>query len=70
MLFGLINALDVFMNLMNRVFKGFLDQFIIVFIDDILIHSRTKEEHADHLCRVLQTVHKDQLYAKFEKCRF
>lgn len=55
------------MDLMNRVFKEFLDQFVIVFIDDILIYSQTEEEHAEHLRWVLQTLREHQLYAKYEK---
>lgn len=68
--FGLTNAPAFFMDLMNRVFRGFLDQFIIVFIDDILVYSRTREEHAYHLRITLQTLREHQLYAKFEKCEF
>ena len=58
------------MDLMNRVFREFLDQFVIVFIDDILIYSRTEGEHAEHLRLVLQTLRNHQLYAKFKKCGF
>ncbi|KAD4889198.1 hypothetical protein E3N88_21271 [Mikania micrantha] len=68
--FGLTNAPAVFMDLMNRVCKPYLDKFVIVFIDDILIYSRTQEEHADHLRRVLELLKKEQLYAKFSKCDF
>ncbi|XP_050217605.1 uncharacterized protein LOC126668454 [Mercurialis annua] len=70
MLFGLTNAPAAFMDLMNRIFKPFLDQFVIVFIDDILIYSRTEEEHAHHLRLVLQKLRAHQLYAKFSKCEF
>ena len=56
MSFGLTNAPAVFMNLMNRVFRPFLDRFVIVFIDDILVYSRSEEEHAMHLRYVLQTL--------------
>nr|GFA37638.1 reverse transcriptase [Tanacetum cinerariifolium] len=68
--FGLTNAPAVFMDLMNRVFNEFLDKFIIVFIDDILVFSKSKEEHEDHLRTVLQTLRQEKLYAKFSKCEF
>ncbi|XP_019226727.1 PREDICTED: uncharacterized protein LOC109208142 [Nicotiana attenuata] len=68
--FGLTNAPAPFMDLMNRVFKPFLDEFVIVFIDDILIYSRSEAEHADHLRAVLQTLQDYKLYAKFSKCEF
>ncbi|XP_042465818.1 uncharacterized protein LOC122048295 [Zingiber officinale] len=68
--FGLTNAPAAFMDLMNRVFKSYLDQFIIVFIDDILIYSRSCEEHHLHLTTVLQTLKDKRLYAKFSKCDF
>nr|GFA14734.1 RNA-directed DNA polymerase [Tanacetum cinerariifolium] len=68
--FGLINAPAVFMDLMNRVFHEFLDKFVIVFIDDILVFSKSKEEPEDHLCTVLQTLRQEKLYAKFSKCEF
>ncbi|GKA95120.1 putative reverse transcriptase domain-containing protein [Tanacetum coccineum] len=67
--FGLTNAPVVFMDLMNRVSKPYLDKFIIVFIDDILIYSKTKEEHEVHLKLVLELVRKEKLYAKFSKLR-
>ncbi|XP_055961021.1 uncharacterized protein LOC130015265, partial [Mercurialis annua] len=70
MSFGLTNAPAAFMDMMNRVFKPFLDQFVIVFIDDILIYSRSEEEHAFHLRTILQTLREHQLYAKFSKCEF
>ncbi|KAL4310650.1 hypothetical protein GQ457_01G020540 [Hibiscus cannabinus] len=70
MLFGLTNAPATFMDLMNRIFKPYLDKFVIVFIDDILIYSRNKDEHAEHLRIVLQTLRDHQLYAKFSKCEF
>ncbi|GKD90499.1 putative reverse transcriptase domain-containing protein [Tanacetum coccineum] len=66
--FGLTNAPVVFMDLMNRVFQLYLDKFVIVFIDDILIYSRNKEEHADHLRIILELLKKEKLYAKFSKC--
>ena len=59
MWFGITNTPAVLMNLMNRVFAPYLDQFIIVFIDDILIYSKTKEEHAEHLRIVLQTLRQE-----------
>ncbi|GJR06703.1 putative reverse transcriptase domain-containing protein [Tanacetum coccineum] len=68
--FGLTNALAVFMDLMNRVCKPYLDKFVIVFIDDILIYSRNKEEHANHLRIILELLRKEKLYAKFSKCDF
>ena len=70
MLFGLTNHLAAFMDLMNRVFKKYLDLFVIVFIDDILIYFRNEEEHASHLRIVLQTLKDRQLFAKFSKCEF
>ncbi|KAL0550368.1 hypothetical protein IC582_014876 [Cucumis melo] len=70
MSFGLTNAPAVFMDLMNRVFKDFLDQFVIVFIDDILIYSKTEAEHEEHLHQVLETLRAHKLYAKFSKCEF
>nr|GFC85561.1 RNA-directed DNA polymerase homolog [Tanacetum cinerariifolium] len=68
--FGLTNAPAVFMDLMNRVFHEFLDKFVIVFIDDILVFSKSKEEHEDHLRTVLQTLRQEKLYANFSKCGF
>nr|GEX43120.1 putative reverse transcriptase domain-containing protein [Tanacetum cinerariifolium] len=68
--FGLTNAPAVFMDLMNRIFHEFLDKFVIVFIDDILVFSKSKEEHEDHLRTVLQTLRHEKLYAKFSKCEF
>ncbi|KAG8500109.1 hypothetical protein CXB51_003598 [Gossypium anomalum] len=68
--FGLTNAPTVFMDLMNRIFKPYLDKFVVVFIDDILVYSRDEEEHAEHLRTVLQIMREKQLYAKFSKCKF
>ncbi|GKB76214.1 putative nucleotidyltransferase, ribonuclease H [Tanacetum coccineum] len=68
--FGLTNASSVFMDLMNRVCKLYLDKFVIVFIDDILIYSKTKEDHEVHLSLVLELLRKEKLYAKFSKCEF
>ncbi|XP_073061749.1 uncharacterized protein [Primulina eburnea] len=70
MSFGLTNAPSVFMDLMNRVFKSYLDSFVIVFIDDILVYSKTRELHREHLRTVLQQLRDNQLYAKLKKCEF
>ena len=68
--FGLTNAPTAFMNLMNRVFQPYLDRFVIVFIDDILVYSGSSEEHSEHMRIVLQTLRERQLYAKLSKCQF
>ena len=68
--FRLTNALTVFMDLMHRVFQPYLDQFVVVFIDDILIYSQSEEEHEDHLRIVHQALKEHKLYAKFSKCEF
>ena len=70
MSFGLTNASTAFMDLMNKVFHLYLDQFVIVFIDNILVYSKNAEEHIFHLQIVLQTLGDKQLYAKFSKCEF
>ncbi|GJS99104.1 putative reverse transcriptase domain-containing protein [Tanacetum coccineum] len=68
--FGQTNAPAIFMDLMNRVCRSYLDKFMIVFIDDILIYSKTHEEHVKHLRLVLELLKKEKLYAKFSKCEF
>nr|GFA97158.1 putative reverse transcriptase domain-containing protein [Tanacetum cinerariifolium] len=70
MLFGLTNALSVFMDLMNRVCKPYLHKFVIVFIDDILVYSKDVKEHEKHLKIILELLKKERLYAKFSKCDF
>ncbi|GKB95727.1 putative reverse transcriptase domain-containing protein, partial [Tanacetum coccineum] len=68
MTFGLTNAPAIFMDLMNRVCRSYLDKFVIVFIDDILIYFKTQEEHVEHLRLVLKLLKKEKLYTKFSKC--
>ena len=68
--FGLTNAPAAFMDLMKKVFHLYLDQFFIVFIDDILVYSKNAEEHAFHFQIILQTLRDRQLYAKFSQCEF
>nr|GFB44580.1 putative reverse transcriptase domain-containing protein [Tanacetum cinerariifolium] len=68
--FGLTNAPAVFIDLMNRVYKPYLDKFVIVFIDDILIYSKDEKEHEEHLKAILELLKKEELYAKFSKCEF
>ena len=70
MSFGLTNAPAYFMNMMNKVFMEFLDKFVVVFIDDILVFSKNKQEHEVHLRLVLEKLREHQLYAKFSKCEF
>jgi hypothetical protein len=70
MSFGLTNALAYFMYLMNKVFMEYLDKFMVVFIDNILIFPKNEEEHDKHLRLVLQTLRDNQLYAKLNKCEF
>ncbi|GJR40121.1 putative reverse transcriptase domain-containing protein [Tanacetum coccineum] len=68
--FGLNNAPVAFMDLMNRLCKPYLDKFVIVLIDDILIYCHNKEEHEEHLKLILEILKKEELYAKFSKCEF
>jgi len=68
--FGLTNAPAIFMDLMNRVFQSYLDKFVVVFIDDILIYSSLQMEHAYHLREVLETLRRNKLYVKLSKCEF
>ena len=68
--FGLTNALAVFMELMNRIFIEYLNRFVVVFIDDILIYSKTREEHEEHLRLALEVLRRQRLYAKYNKCEF
>ncbi|XP_057803382.1 uncharacterized protein LOC131018685 [Salvia miltiorrhiza] len=68
--FGLTNALAVFMDLMNRVFHSYLDKFVTVFIDDIVIYSRDNVQHEEHLKIILETLRSEKFYAKFKKCEF
>jgi hypothetical protein len=70
MSFGLTNAPAYFMNLMNKVFMEYLDRFVVVFSDDILIYSQSDSDHEQHLRLVLQKLRDNQLYAKFSKCEF
>ena len=70
MSFGLTNAPAYFMNRMNKVFMDELDKFVIVFIDDILIYSKSVQEHEQHLRVVLEKLRANKLYAKFRKCEF
>ena len=68
--FGLTNAPAAFMDLMNRVFSDYLDRFVVVFIDDIFVYSKSQEEHEEHLRLVLNRLQDEKLYAKFKKCEF
>jgi hypothetical protein len=70
MSFGLTNAPVFFMYLMNKVFMEYLDKFVVVFIDDILVYSRSKEEHKEHLRLALQKLRENRLYFKLSKCEF
>ena len=68
--FGLTNASATFCTLMNQVFHEYLDKFVVVYLDDIVVYSSTLEEHKDHLKRVFQKLKENQLYVKREKCSF
>ena len=68
--FGLTNAPAVFMDYMNRIFRPYLDKFVVVFIDDILIYSKSYEEHENHLRMILSVLREKKLYAKLSKCEF
>ena len=68
--FGVTNAPTLFMDYMNWIFRLFLDKFVVVFIDDILIYSTTHKEHAEHLRIVLGILREKQLFAKLSKCDF
>ena len=70
MSFGLTNAPAYFMSMMNKVFMEFLDKFVVVFIDDILVYLKNEEEHKEHLRLVLEKLREHQLYAKLSKCKF
>jgi hypothetical protein len=70
MSFGLTNAPAYFMSLMNKVFMEYLDKFVVVFIDDILVFSKKEEEHEEHLRLVLEKLREHKLYGKFSKCEF
>lgn len=67
MLFGVSNALGVFIEYMNKIFHPYLDQFVVVFINDILVYSKSDEDHAKHLRVVLQTLQENKLYVKLSK---
>ena len=68
--FGVTNAPTIFMDCMNRIFRPWLDKFVVVFIDDILIYSKNREDHEQHLCVVLGVLREQQLYGKLSKCEF
>jgi hypothetical protein len=70
MSFGLTNAPTYFIYLMNKVFMEYLDKFVVVFTDDILMFSKNEEEHNEHLHLVLQKLRENQLYTKLKKCEF
>jgi hypothetical protein len=68
--FGLTNALATFCTLMNDIFQKWFDDFVVIYIDNILIYSGSLEEHAEHLRKVFQRLRENKLYAKLEKCEF
>ena len=68
--FGICNAPNTFMRVMNDVFRPFIDDFVIVYLDDILVFSENWEEHVGHVKSVLDTLKKDKLYVEFSKCEF
>jgi hypothetical protein len=68
--FGLTNALAIFQHMMNDIFRNYLDHFVIIYLDDILIYSKNKEEHEHHVHLVLEKLQERGLYAKQEKCLF
>jgi len=70
MLFGFTNALATFCTLMNDIFQEWLDDFVVIYIDDILVYNNSMKEHVEHLHKVFQRLRKNKLYAKFEKCEF
>lgn len=70
MSFGVTNVPAIFMDHMNRIFRSFLNKFVVVFIDDILIYSRTREKHVEHIRTMLEVLRKKQLYAKLPTCEF
>ena len=70
MSFGLTNAPAAFIDLMNHVFRSYVDRFVVVFINDILVYSKDREDHDTHLWVVLETLRNEQLYAKLSKCEF
>ena len=70
MSFGLTNALAIFMDFMNRILHEFLDKFVVLFIDDVLINSKSEQEHDKYLRIIFETLRKSQLYTKFSKCEF
>ena len=70
MLFRVMNAPAIFMGYMNQIFQPFLDQFVVIFINDILIHSYTQQKHEEHLRIVLSVLQEKQLFVKLSKCEF